>query len=99
MEQSEIITVCRVIAQCDLTASRVLILHAAQYNPTMGEIARETSISTASATNNVETMEKDGLVKRVRAAQEDLRKVTVEITPDGQEVLASFFARFQPVSA
>lgn len=99
MERDQIITVCRVIGQMDLTANRVLILSAAQYDQlTMSELAREINKSLSATGSLVKTAIKDGLVRRIHA-KHDLRKVTIRLTPKGSRTLQKFFARFEPVSA
>lgn len=98
MEQAQIVTVCRVIGHHRLTAQRVLLLHAAQYEPTVTEMAKELSSSLSATGSLVKTACHDGLVKRVHS-EEDFRKVTIRLTPKGTRVLQKFFAKFQPVSA
>ncbi len=99
LDRPSIIRVCRAIGQCDLTASRVLILNASQAGPTMSALAEEVGISNGATTGLVETMERDGLVERQRGSGVDLRKVTVTLTDDGRHMLEAFFDRFKPTHA
>ncbi len=54
----------------------------------IGRLARETGVSGASLTGLVDRMEEQGLVERVRSA-DDKRRVLIETTEKGREVLAN----------
>ncbi len=53
---------------------------------TVGGVARQVSLSQATVTNIIDRLETRTLVQRLRSSQ-DKRKVTVSVTPQGQELL------------
>ena len=73
-----------------LTSPQALILKEAAAGPPRpaGEIARRVSLSQATVTDILNRLEKRGLLTRVRSTQ-DKRRVLVEATPAGRELMRS----------
>lgn len=87
MQPSEIAIVCRALAICGLTATKVVVMQASLHGVTMTRAAQLVGHSTAAATGVVDTLEKLGYVKRQHGAA-DRRIVEVLLMPAGSEVLA-----------
>ena len=73
---------------CGLTYPQLLLLRSIQANPGMpiSKISREISLSQATVTTVLDRLEKEGLARRARS-DTDRRKVFVELTDRGEEVL------------
>lgn len=78
----------RLERQAGITVSQLLILRevAAGEDFSVGEIARDVSLSQGTVTGILERMEKRGLVMREKS-EEDRRRVLVRITDPGKTVL------------
>jgi DNA-binding MarR family transcriptional regulator len=57
------------------------------------EIARLSSVSAASASSMVNTLERKGLVVRRKEGTQDGRMVLVELTPEGEDLLSALWQR------
>ncbi len=75
-----------------LAAFRILVTIRFVGKITPAELARQSSISPPSASSVLNTLEKYELIKRSPAAG-DGRSVIVELTPQGEEVIAELFHR------
>lgn len=75
-----------------LAAFRVLVTIRFVGKITPAEVARQSSISPPSASSVLNTLERYGLIRRSPAAA-DGRSVIVELTAEGEEVIAELFRR------
>ncbi len=75
-----------------LAAFRVLVTIRFVGKITPAEVARQSSISPPSASSVLNTLERYGLIRRTPAAA-DGRSVIVELTTEGEEVIAELFRR------
>jgi DNA-binding MarR family transcriptional regulator len=57
----------------------------APYSMTAGELVRQSMVTTGAITNRIDRLEARGLVARV--ADSDRRKVIVQLTPEGKELV------------
>lgn len=80
----------KLLHEHDLTVPKFLVLinllHHAEGCP-MGDLADTLFQSHATMTGIVDRLELEGLVTRARESKEDRRKVTVQLTPKGKELL------------
>jgi len=72
-----------------LTGPQLVVLEELQDNwsMTIGQLARNISLSQATVTNIIDRLEQKGDVKRIRS-ERDKRKVFVEMTPQAEQKLA-----------
>lgn len=75
-----------------LSAFRVLVTIRFVGKITPAEVARQSSISPPSASSVLNTLERYGLIRRTPAAA-DGRSVIVELTDEGESVIAELFRR------
>ncbi len=80
----------KLLHEHDLTVPKFLVminlLHQGEGCP-IGDLANKLSQSHATMTGIVDRLEFEGLVTRSRESKEDRRKVTVQLTPKGKELL------------
>lgn len=78
----------------DLTQSQFGVLETLHHLGPMcpGELSTKLLKSTGNMTLVIDNLEKNGLVRRVRDA-DDRRKITIYLTPDGQQLIERIFPK------